>query len=237
MDRQFDLIKTEYREVEKRVLPRFPFSFLLFRSKDESKVFVVSDISKTGMQICLKDGELKGVVGDSIVGDLQWRGQRLEIKGNIVWVKENRLGVAFDDGVDLQIADYFSVENIVAGLRPMHDVQLGVEIPSNLKYWLRADGPMEVFIWKHSDGDFSRLQFILLDTFVEWEDGRGVKSGKVVTKRDVDTPLFSEDEFVFQLDEGVDFSKINFAKDVIEKLSTDLLPQNVIDFMKVKLGG
>ncbi|MCK5882914.1 MAG: PilZ domain-containing protein [Bacteriovoracaceae bacterium] len=237
MDRQFDLIKTEYREVEKRLLPRFPFSFLMFRPVDESRVFEVSDISHTGMQIGLKDGECQIEVGRTMTGHIQWRSHRLEVEGKVVWARENRLGLSFDESLATPIKEYFSVENIVEGLRPVHDLQMGVEIPSNLKYWLRADGPMEVFIWKHSDGEFSRFQFILLDSFVEWEDGRGVKSGKVVTKRDVETPLFSEDEFVFQLDEGVDFSKINFAKDVIEKLSTNLLPEAVIHFLKVKLGG
>lgn len=237
MDRQLNLIKTEYQQLEKRVLPRFPFSFLMFKHTESGKVFEISDISHTGMQLVLKDGTHQMEVGQAVGGTIQWRGHSLVIESTVKWASENRLGVAFEQSCIQQVEELFCVSHIVEGLRAMHQTDWEEQLPSNLHYWLRADSSLEIFIWGHSDKEFSRFQFIILDYFVEWQDGKGVKSGKVINKRDLDTPLFSEGELIFQVDEGVDFAKIGFAKDVIGHLSSAHLPRQVIDFLKLKLGG
>lgn len=237
MDRQLNLIKTEYQQLEKRVLPRFPFSFLMFKSVECGKVFEICDISYTGMQLALKDGTHQLQVGQVLSGTIQWRSQSLTIEATVKWATESRLGVAFGQGCLDQIKELFGVSNIVEGLKPMHQTDWEGQLPSNLLYWLRADSSLEVFIWGHSDREFSRFQFIILDYFVEWQDGKGVKSGKVIKKRELDTPLFSEGEVVFQVDEGVDFEKIGLAKDVIGHLSSAHLPRTVVEFLKLKLGG
>lgn len=237
MERQLNLIKTEYQQLEKRVLPRFPFSFLMFKDRESGRVFEISDISYTGMQLLLKNGEHGLKVGSTISGMIQWRGHSLSVEATVKWTSTRRLGVAFVEGCEEEIKDLFCVSNIVEGLKPMHQTDWEEQLPANLLYWLRADSSLEVFIWGHSDKEFSRFQFVILDFFVEWQDGLGVKSGKVIKKRELETPLFSEGELVFQVDEGVDFTKIAFAKDVIGHLSTGQLPKGVIDFLKLKLGG
>ncbi len=237
MDRQLSLVKTEYQQLEKRVLPRFPFSFLMFKSHDSGKVFEISDISHTGMQLLLKDGDHGLKADDLLSGTIQWRGHSLAVSADIKWASTRRLGVAFHDSCLNQVEELFCVSNIVEGLKPMHQTDWEEQLPANLLYWLRADSSLEVFIWGHSDKEFSRFQFVILDYFVEWQDGLGVKSGKVIKKRELETPLFSEGELVFHVDEGVDFAKIAFAKDVIGHLSTGQLPRAVIDFLKLKLGG
>ena len=126
--------------------------------------------------------------------------------------------------------EFLSIDNIVQGMRPLHKGEL-VDIPSNLQYWLRADGPVEFFIWQHNDHELSRFQIILFENFVEWEDGVGIKTGKLYTKKDVDTPLSSEDEFTFQIDEMVDSFKIDFALQVSSKIPESYIPEHVAIIM------
>ncbi len=238
MERHLNLIKTDFKETEKRVFPRFPFSYLTFKINNDEKTFEVKDISYSGMQLSLKDGGHEYKVGEEVEGMVHWRSATLKTTGKVQWVSGQRLGIEFDSesSFEEEMKKFLSIDNIVAGMRPVHQTGLDLEIPANLKYWLRADGPVEVFVWCHKDCEHSRFQILLLENFVEWEDGKGIKTGKVVTKRDLDTPLISEDEFIFQIDEGVDMEKIKFALSIIDALPDGYLPKETRDFLKVKMG-
>lgn len=241
MERQFNLIKTGTPDVEKRIFPRFPFSFLIFKGleKGKEKVFEVRDISYTGMQLSLKDGTHQFHQDDSIVGTLNWRGLTLNTRGVVKWVKGGKIGIAFgqDEKFKREVESFLSIDNIISSMRPLHEAHFSVELPPQLKYWLRADGPVEIFVWMHNSGNVSRFQILLMKDFVEWEDGKGVKTGLVVTDRDVDTPLMSEDEFIFEMDEGPSNCKIDFALKVIEHLPPSYLPSDIVDFLKLKIRG
>lgn len=238
MEGHLNLIKTDYKETEKRIFPRFPFTYLTFKaSTGEDHVFEVLNISYTGMQISLKDGGCEFKPEDALTGDLHWRGTSVHIEGDIKWVKGQRIGVAFDEELSKKvIPDFLSVENIVAGMRPVHDSGLDIEMPNNLKYWLRADGPVEIFVWEHNDNETSRFQVILMDTFVEWEDGKGLRTGNVLNKRDVDTPLSGSDEYEFEIEQTCDDEKVKFAGRIIDKLPASFLPEAVTNFLQRKIG-
>lgn len=236
MERRLNLIKTDYEELEKRIFPRFPYTYLTFKGDDQ--VFEVKDITYTGMQLCRKDGGHSHIPGDIIGGTLHWRGQELDIKGKVMWAKGARLGVAFDKdgGFPQSVEKFLCVENIIAGMRALHKIDLDLEIPANLKYWLRSDGPVELFVWCHNDGELSRFQVIVRENFLEWEDGKGVKTGRVLTQRDLDTPLSPEDEFVFTMDHSSCPYKVELASSVIEAIPEELLTSEAQHFLLRKLG-
>lgn len=238
MERQLSLVETNYEKIEKRVFPRFPFTYLIFKAGDQQKVYEVKDISFTGMQLSLKDGEHNYKPGDAIEGLLHWRTATLRAKGTIKWAQEKRFGLAFEQTEEFKrsVRQFLSVENIVAGMRPLHQSTMDIGMPVNLKYWVRADGPVEIFVWQHKDGELSRFQIILLKKFVEWEDGKGTKTGEVISSRDMDTPLTAEDEFVFKIDKDIDEGCTRFALDVISRLPANFLPQDAVDFIQMKLG-
>jgi hypothetical protein len=238
MERHLNLIKSEKQSEEKRVLPRFPFCFLTFRLEDgDGHAFKVKDISYSGMRVELTDGEIAINEHDQIKGALHWTGSKVDIGGNIVWKRENELGVEFINNPKLKedVTEFLSIKNIVKNFKPLHREQFGLEIPTNLKFWLRADGPLEVFVWQHNDGELSKVQFILMENFVEWEDGQGIKTGTVKSKKSLETPLLNEDEFVFALDSGVNEEKINFARDIILHLHDDFITHEAKSFILRKL--
>ncbi len=238
MDGQLNLIKTGYQEVEKRIFPRFPFCFLTFKGNSgRDQAFEVVDISHTGMQLGLKDGGHNYTEGQILTGSVHWKGQSLSVSGKVKWVRGRRLGVKFvqEDTLVDDIKNFLSVKNIVRSMRPVHGSDIDMDMPSNLKFWVRADGPFEIFVWRHNDGEVARFQVIMMEHFVEWQDGRGLKTGRVVSKRDLDTPLICEDEVVFQIDDAVDAHKMAMANELVNALGEGHLPEGARAFLSLKL--
>jgi hypothetical protein len=239
MDRRLNLVKTEYQQTEKRIFPRFPFSYLTFQdNSSDQHTYEVKDISYTGMQLSLRSGGHSYQPGDSVSGEIHWRAAKLTVSGKVAWVKGQCLGLAFEasETLDRGLKEFLSIENIVSGMRPVHEENIGLELPSNLKYWVRADAPVEIFIWRHKDGELSRFHMILLNNLVEWEDGKGIKTGQIVSKRDLETPLTLEDELLFEIDDNVSDERMSFAQDVVGNLNERCLPREVIDFLCLKIG-
>nr|MBA2406249.1 PilZ domain-containing protein [Bdellovibrionales bacterium] len=224
MERRFNLIKSDFEKHEKRVLPSFPFCYLTFKSDDTSRVYEVKDISLTGMQLSLKE-EGHSFVDDSLLkGSIHWLGKNLDITGTVKWSTSNRLGIEFIKRREVteKVHAFLDINEIVKRLKPLHKVEGGLEIPPRLKYWLRSDGPVELFVWQHGDGEIAKIQALFLEVFVEWEDGVGLKTGRILSKRNVDSPLLTEDEWVFKMDPDSDSEKLGKVKELIGLIPQDL---------------
>ncbi len=240
LERHLSLIKTDYQELEKRVFPRFPFGFMIFK-EDTGKqmVFEVKDISLTGMQLCFKDGTHDHKVGSTISGELHWRASSIKIKAKIQWTRLGALGISFDSSISFEekMRAFLSFENIVAHLKPLHKTNIAMDLPNNLKYWLKSDGVLDLFVWEHTAHGISRFQVMIMEHFIEWEEGLGLKSGKIMTQRDLDTPLSFEDEFVFQIDATTVSDKLEMALGVVRLIPEIQLPLDAKEFLITKLGG
>ncbi len=237
MERRFNLIKSDFEKHEKRVLPRFPFCYLTFKSDETSRVYEIKDISHTGMQISLKE-EVHVFDADTILkGSIHWLGKKLDIAATVKWSTSNRLGVEFVKRREVmdKVQEFLNIDEIVKRLKPLHQLNSGLEIPPRLKYWLRSDGPVEVFVWQHSDGEIAKAQVLYLETFVEWEDGQGLKTGRILSKRNVDSPLLNEDEWVFKIDSDTDGDKLTRVKELINMVSPDFLPSEAKIFLARQL--
>jgi hypothetical protein len=233
MERRFNLIKSDFEKHEKRILPRFPFCYLTFKPDDNSRVYEVKDISYTGMQLSLKDDGHDFKEENVLKGHIHWLGKNLDISGTVKWHTANRIGVEFMKKRDVleKVQDFLDMGEMVKRLKPLHKVAGGLEIPARLKYWLRADGPVEVFVWQHGDGEIAKAQVLFMEAFVEWEDNVGLKTGRILSKRNVDSPLVTEDEWVFQIDQDLDVAKLDRIKQLIGHISDDLLPSDVRKFL------
>jgi hypothetical protein len=236
MERRLNLIKTDFEKHEKRILPRFPFCYLTFKTDQNSRVYEIKDISHSGMQLSLKDND--GIEESSTIsGKVHWLGKEMVVAGNVKWKTNGRIGIEFNKRQDLakNINNFLSDDSLVSYLKPLHKTGYGLELPSKLKIWLRSDGPVEVFVWNHSDGEFAKIQVLLLENFIEWTDGEGLKTGRILSKRNVDTPLLDEDEVVFLIDAEIDTTRVERARDFISKISSDLLSRDTQDFILLKL--
>lgn len=233
MERRFNLIKSDFEKHEKRVLPRFPFCYLTFKADETSRVYEVKDISHTGMQLSLKDNSAEFAQEASLKGSIHWLGKNLDIAGTVKWTTTNRLGVEFVKRREVleKVQDFLDIKEIIKCLKPLHKVASGLEIPPRLKYWLRADGPVEFFIWQHGDGEIAKFQALFLEVFIEWEDGGAIKTGRILSKRNVDSPLLTEDEWVFKMDPDADGDKLDRVKELTGMIPSDLLPSEAKTFL------
>jgi hypothetical protein len=240
MNRNFQVITNEIGREEKLILPRFPFCYMTFRSiKDQErsvpKVFEITDITEKGMQLHLKDGKHDYHKGSSVQGSIHWKGLEMEVLGRVHWSTSNRVGVEMEDCDRMRERFYnlLSIDNIIQRMKPLHKTDL--ELPANLKYWVRSDGPVEIFMWRHNDGEISKFQVIYLDKLIEWEDGQGLKTGDLISKRDHDTPLTSEDEFIFVIDDNRSDAQVDKAIELVNHIPDDYLTPAAKDFLLVKL--
>jgi hypothetical protein len=237
MERRFNLIKSDFEKHEKRVLPRFPFCYLTFKADDTSRVFEVKDISHTGMQLSLKDDAHQFKQEGHLKGSIHWMGKSLDVAGVVKWHTDSRVGVEFQKKREVleKVQSFLRMEEIVKHLKPLHRVDGGLEIPNRLKYWLRSDGPVEIFVWQHSDGEIARFQVLFFEVFVEWEDGAGLKTGRILSKRNVDSPLVNEDEWFFHIDSDVQPEKLVRVQELLRLISNDLLPEEIKNLLHRQL--
>lgn len=234
MERRLNLIKSDFEKHEKRILPRFPFCYLTFKLDENHRVYEVKDISFTGMQLSLKEEDHQFRNEHLLRGRIHWLGKELNIAGTVKWHTSNRLGVEFVKKREVleNIQSLLNLKDMVKRLKPLHKLNEGLEIPPRLKYWLRSDGPVELFVWLHGNSEIAKFQILFLDTFTEWEDGRpGIKTGRILSKRNVDSPLVTEDEWVFHIDDYMDIEKLDRVKNLVTEISEDLLPSEVQTFL------
>ncbi len=233
MERRFNLIKSDFEKHEKRILPRFPFCYLTFKPDENARVYEVKDISHTGMQLSLKEDGHGFQEENVLKGHIHWLGKNLDVVGTVKWHTPNRIGIEFAKKREIldKVRNFLSLEELVKRLKPLHKLDDGLEIPARLKYWLRSDGPVEIFIWQHGDSEIAKCQVLFLESFLEWEDGHGIKTGRILSKRNVDSPLLTEDEWVFQIDADADGERIIRVKDLISHLPEELLPSEVSTFL------
>lgn len=241
MESKLTLIKNPEDEFIKKRLPSFPYCYLTFKFSQgphKGKVFEVSDISFTGMQLVSRSGTFELAKEDEIKGVVHWHGKEIKITGNIRWVREERLGLSFTRKLFKKVETFLAPEVVSKNMKALHDYLKDKDFswPENLKYWLKADGPVEIFVWYHLDGEYKNFQIIYLENFVEWEDGVGVRTGRVFTKRNLETPLFSEDELVIQCDGGIDSARTDLGVKLIRSLTREQLDPEVKEYLLFKLG-
>ena len=109
MSRTINLVSSNRQTEVKRVLPRFPMCYLTFKESGFNQAFEVVNISSTGMQLLLKDGEIPFKKQSHIIGELHWHGKGLMLEGNVVWLTQSRVGVEFtSDNIKDKIQSFFS---------------------------------------------------------------------------------------------------------------------------------
>ncbi len=236
-ERRFNLIKTDFEQQEKRVFPRFPVCYLTFKPEQQARAYEVKDISYTGMQLGVLEGAQGLSEGQELQGTVHWLGERMSLQGRVMWSTGARAGVEFVKRAETAkaVVKFLAEDRLVAALKPLHKVDYGAELPAKLKYWLRSDGPVEVFVWQHQDGELSQFQILLLENFVEWQDGVGLKTGRIMSKRNVDTPLLDEDELMFRVDASLDDDKLQRVRSLVGRIPADLLTAQAKDFLLMKL--
>lgn len=234
-----NLIASNEQTQVKKILPRFPICYLTFKKENFLHSFEVVDISTTGMQLLLKYGEIPSAKkNDQVKGKLKWHGYELELNSEVVWATSNRLGLKFTSPSSSNIVqEFFSWKRLGKALKPVHHMDYPFELPPKLKYWLRADGPHEIFIWQYASGELESFSIIIRENLVHWSQEEGLKTGRVISQRRVKLPLSAEGEFIFLMDSLRKKEMIKRGQEFLEILEKRHLPEMVINFLIRKLRG
>lgn len=238
-----NLIKTEFKEIEKRTFPRFPFSNLVFKisfSEGNVSYFSVKDFSFTGMQINIEDFEkqcFQFQPGKILNGNIKWDGDCLHVQAKIEWIKKESIGLSFNisEKFKKDIYDFLSPQKIISHLKALHFLEIAKNYSNNLKYWLKADGVFELFIWEYSMTGISKIQMSYLGEYVEWEESLGFKTAKIIRQKNLDRPLTPEDELVFEVDEVISSTKIQNCLELIQNIPENFLSKEALYFLNLKL--
>lgn len=236
MSRTINLIANNEQTELKRVLPRYPMTYLTFKDASFDQALEVVDISAKGMQLHIKYGEIPFKKSQGISGELHWHGRSLKLKASVVWTTKSRVGVEFtmNDG-DQSVIEFFAWSKVKEYLKPIHNMDYPYDLPAKLKYWLRADGPHEIFVWQFGSGELESFSIIIRESIISWDQNQGVKTGRVISKRGVDLPLSTEDEFIFLMDSLCNESLVREAHAFTQVLDEVHLPEMMRDFLKRKL--
>ena len=233
MEHRLNLVENGPAQQEKRIFPRFPFPAMTFKLKGFSAAFQVANISPTGMGIQLKNGSHQLQNGDLIEGLIHWQGKEFRIKAKVAWSKSNCAGLSLRGRE--KMAHFFSEKNIIQGLKALHLCPLEEDRPANLKYWLKSASLLEVFVWAHGDGEYQKIQILFIDNFIEWCDGQGLQTGKLLSQQDRDTPLFGQDELMIEMDHNIDPQKIAPIGPLLQKIPQEKIEQSTKEFILLKL--
>ena len=233
MERHLNLVKSGKTQEEKRTFPRFPFPSMTFKDQSSNIVFQVDGISPSGMGLQLKDGEHGKGPGDSIQGFIHWQGNELAVSAQVVWARGPRLGVSFQD--QQSVANFLCCENIVQGLKALHLPPFDQQVPPQLKYWLKAASVLELLVWAHGNGEYQKIQILFADNFVEWRDGQGLQTGKLLGHEERDTPLFGQGEATIEMDQNIDPDKVLPLCRIIKEFPEDKIQSADKEFILMKL--
>lgn len=234
---KFNLISNLEGVEEKRILPRYPICYLTCKVDGFDSTFEVKEISFSGMQLEVKQERTPQVLAENLTGEIKWLGDRISFAGKVKWKTKTRAGIEFKDEPNFQksFGVHFSNEMIVQKIKPIHERDESIEIPVKMKIWLHADGPIEVFVWQHSNGEIQSFQLIKLNSFVEWSDSNALRSGRVISKRNIDTPLFSEDEILFKFNYDLDRNMVEDFLNMVELIPEVHWNKTIKDFVMLKL--
>ncbi len=236
MERKLSLIKNTEKLQEKRIFPRFPIGLMIFKDQKNALTFEVKDISLNGMQIELKDGVNAYRNLESICGELHWRGDEISLNGEVQWASGQRLGIRFqnDEHAD-SLKGLLSLDNVVSHIKAVHENPLSLDLPHGLKYWLKADGVLDFFVWELPLSGISHFQILFMENFIEWNEGVGLRTGRIINQRNIETPLNFQDELIIENDTEIQADRIHLAKRILSSINPIHINHSDREFLLYKI--
>jgi len=237
---------------ETRVLPRYPLHYITFRGvvsgkQDFHRAYEVKDISSQGMQLEQKMGECHIKVGNQLMGAINWRGEKIEVSGSVIWIDQSRIGLQFNEdlGIQKKIIQLLSLPNMTGQLRSLPiDHQTNHDLTKELRYWYRSEGPLEMFVWSKAN-NFSRCLWIYLTNFVEWDHNDGLKTGQIYRQKDESAEEnfrlvdrhelnwnISEGDYLLLHDRNLDHHKLQLLKQFLDFFPKHLMDQEEHQWLK-----
>lgn len=241
MERALTLIRNEGERTERRLLPRFPLSLLVFKegTGGGGRVFEIRDISPSGMRI--ERGRGAGPPthgpGDRIEGRARLRDREVGVRGTVRWARGPGLGVAFDPdpGLRRDVGAFLAGKNAMRGIRRLHDDPSALGRPEGMSHWLRSDGAFELFVWDDGGGGVARFLMLFAGRFAEWRGPLSLQTGTVPHAGGGRGGPEGVEERLLRFDPAPDAGTAAQAAGMADALTTEHLPADVLRLVRRKL--
>ena len=219
----------------KRRFPRLCLTTEQFKLSDNGKVFAVTDLSTGGMGIRVLDREDLAIfpVLREIKGTLKIRDGKFPIKARVCNVRKDSVGCEF---INVSKKTSAAVKEFLDPLRLGPDLK-PVPLEEEGASWFHGTTGTDVLVWKSPSGDISRFGVYIFGTYVQWEPGEGLTSGRIVGAADEETVpsgIIRLETMILDPDPSPDEGKVGIAKTLI--LSSNLA-QELQNFLSLKMAG
>ena len=205
---------------ERRHLPRLSLSSEQFKLSSNGKIFSVTDLSKKGMGLWLFDLEDLNLftVGAYFEGALNLKREKYLVQARVRNLNSDRIGCEFENLTKScldSIAHFLNPATLGAELKLIPSLELNT-------LWYHGPSGTDLLIRRTADGECHRITLYALGSFVQWDEGEGLSSGRTAP-----TESHSEIRGIHRLetlyldpDSTLDSEKLEIAKTVV--LSSNL---------------
>ena len=90
-------------------------------------------------------------------------------------------------------------------------------------------------MWIEHHDQFCKFQTLFMENLVEWQEGIGLKTGKLHEDQQWKNPPTERNQFMVKLDQNIDRLKISQICEIIENIPSDKIQESAREFILMKL--
>lgn len=164
----------------RRVYERFNVDHKHLTIMNEQDILLIREISSKGFSTQVSErGFERFQVGDMYSARMRYLGETYDLDAKVSW-KSGKDTVGFElVNAERRTRDF--MQRLLHPIALAHSLRkVEAEFMKNKsdgKTWYHGDGDTDLYTWKNSQGKVSAWQLISKDTFVDWEAGRGLRTG------------------------------------------------------------
>ncbi|MGZ3700108.1 MAG: PilZ domain-containing protein [Bdellovibrionota bacterium] len=214
----------QLRGAERRRLPRLSLTAEQFRLSSNGKIFSVQDLSVEGMAIRIIDSEDLRLftVGAKFEGLLNLKGNKYTVRGHVRHVTRELVGCEFgelDEPVKSALQSFLDPAVLGQEIRPIPSAERN-------SLWYHGPSGTDLILHRGNDGQYHRMMLYVLGSFVQWEQEKGLSTGRTDIGPETGETLgiVRFDTLLLSPDPELDRGKLQIAKTLI--LSSNL-PQDL----------
>jgi len=169
--------------LERRRVPRLCLTSEQFKLSRNGKIFPIADLSGEGMAIRVleRNDFYLFPIGTLFEGTLNLRREKYPIKARVRHLGADLVGCQFSEDLHESskkaIKEFLDPSALGQELRP-------IPATDGVAVWYHGPSGTDLLFWRHTDGQFSRLMFLILGTFVHWDETKGLMTGRLGSSKE-----------------------------------------------------
>lgn len=210
---------TEESNFERRRLPRLSLTTEQFKLDQNGRIFPIADLSSKGMAIrVIETSDFRYFpVGSKFKGTLNLRREKFRVSAQVRHLGNEMVGCEFfelEEKSATAIAEFLDPIALAKELRP-------IPATDGVALWYHGPSGTDFLLWRASDGKYTRMTLFLLGTFVQWEEDKGLTTGRLApsTEQSEVRGVIRLETMLLENDRTPDVNKVSLARTLIHESS------------------